>query len=308
MPQKDIIGQDVSSASTGSSGIDFKSPGNYDCTMIIDERKRTYRVHMPRGFKAGKRLPLFIMMHGGQMTGIQMERITGLSDTADDNNFVVVYPDAIGIYKGRLYWNDSRVPEVDDVKFISALIDKLTESADIDHRRVYVAGYSNGGGMANFLGVAISDKIAAIASVAGTIVKDMDKKWQPKRPVPVLYFHGTADQLAYYEGGTAGTFRGSSLSAEEFIQWWINKNCCDCEPACTDLEKDPSGLFVKCYIYGKGQEAAKVIFYRIEGGGHTWPGRPRFFPAKAYGKTAINLNATEIIWQFFKDYKLPVCT
>lgn len=307
MPQKNRINGIITAASDESSaGGDFKSPGDYDCTMVIDDRKRTYRVHLPTGVKTGERLPLVIMLHGGQMTGIQMERITGLSETADDKNFVVVYPDAIGIYKGRLYWNDSRVPEVDDVAFISALIDELIIRENIDPRRVYVAGYSNGGGMANFLGVAISDKIAAIAPVAGTIVRDMDRKWQPKRPVPVLYFHGTADQLAYYEGGTAGTFRGSSLSAEQHVQWWAKMNGCDFEPACKELKKDPSGLSIKRYIYGKGRGTAKVVFYRIEGGGHTWPGKPNAFPIKIYGKTTVNLDANEIIWRFFKNYKLPV--
>ncbi len=306
MLKKNIIDQ-TAGLNTASAERDFKSPGDYDCTMVVDNRKRTYRVHMPSGFKPGARLPLVIMMHGGQMTGIQMERITGLSDFADGNNFVVAYPDAIGIYKNRLYWNDSRVPEVDDVKFISALIDELI-CRYIDPRHVYVTGYSNGGGMANFLGSAISDKIAAIAPVAGTIVKGMDRKWKPKRPVPVLYFHGTDDQLAYYEGGTAGTYRGSSLSAEEYIQWWVKKNGCDPEPVCNELKKDPSGLLVKRCVYGKGHGAAKVIFYRIEGGGHTWPGRPKFFPVKIYGKTAVSLNANEIIWQFFKEFKLPVGT
>ncbi|MBU1054467.1 MAG: AMP-binding protein [Proteobacteria bacterium] len=283
----------------------IESPGKYDRSMMFDDRKRTYRVYMPVGFTPGNRLPLVLMLHGGQMTGLQMERITGWSDTADEKNFVVVYPDAIGTYKDRLHWNDCRIPEVDDVSFLSALIDELIEKANVDPSRVYVTGYSNGGGMAIYLAAAIANKITAIAPVSATIFKDMDKKWHPDRSVPVIYFHGTSDVFAYYEGGTAGTYKGASLSSEEFVQWWVDKNGCDPEPVYTELEKGPSDLSIKCYVYGKGREEVKVVFYKIEEGGHTWPGRPKFFPEKIFGKTAVNLDANEIIWKFFRDYKLP---
>lgn len=305
MPQNNRVIKGEKAGSVKFSDLrDGQLPGNHDEVLTVAGSRRTYRLHLPTGLIPGELLPLVVMLHGGDMTGVQMERISGLSETADHEHFAVAYPDAIGRFKSRAHcWNDGRVPEVDDVAFVAALIDELVAKAGVDPRRVYIAGYSNGACMAHRLGVELSDKVAAIATVAGTIDRSMLSQWQPQRPMPVLHFHGTADPFAYYDGGTAGTYPGASLSADQCVQWWAKNNGCAAEPGSEELAQDSSGLEIKRYFFSGGCEGADVVFYRIEGGGHTWPGKPDLLAEKLFGKTAADLDASEIIWQFFKDHR-----
>jgi|GEM_PF-124880 len=279
------------------------SPPASECTLTVDGRLRTCHIHLPPAKISDKLLPMVIVLHGGQMTGIEMEKLTGMSDAADQNGFIAAYPDAIGLYKGKLYWNDGRVPEVNDTAFISALIDEAVRRFHADPERVYVTGYSNGASMANRVGIELSGRIAAIAPVAGTIGTRVADDWKPAVPVPVLYFHGTADPFAYYSGGSAGTHRGSGLSANQYIAWWAEKNGCDKVPVQTELTQDAdSGTHVTRTEYSCPRNQAEVIFYRIENGGHTWPGRAGQLPEKTYGKTAA-FDANIVMWNFFKQHR-----
>jgi polyhydroxybutyrate depolymerase len=279
-------------------------PGGHDQTLMVDDRRRSYRVHLPVGYENAQRLPLVIVLHGGRMNGVQMENLTGLSLLADQNNFIACYPDAFGKIKDQAYWNDGRLPEVDDVKFISVLIDELVSRFKADPSRVYLTGFSNGAGMANRLGIQLAEKVAAIAPVAGTLPRNMPDTWKSKLPMPVLYFHGTDDPFAYFSGGSAGTHRESSLSAEQYVRWWAKKNgyAEGFKPE-VSTEKGPDGLSVKRVWYGSGRDEVEVIFYAIEGGGHTWPGRMGFLPEKIYGKTASGTSANTLMWDFFSKYR-----
>lgn len=279
--------------------------GVYDFTLLIDDCERAYRLHVPADFVPPRPLPLVIMMHGGAMSVTQMERITGLSELARRNQFLLAYPVAVGRFKERQRcWNDCRIPEVDDVAFITALIDELLAGGTVDSRRIYLAGYSNGACMVHRLAVELAGRIAAIACVSGTIDVGMAACWQPGRALPVLTFHGTGDPFAYYEGGTAGTSPGASLAADQCALWWVRKNGCPSQVPDETEFPDSSGLFIKRYAYDEGKET-EVIFYCIEGGGHTWPGKPGVLPEKIYGKTALDLDASEIIWRFFARHRLP---
>lgn len=278
----------------------------YDKTMMIDGLLRTYRVFVPSTFNSqSQRFPLVIVLHGGQMTGSQMESMTGMSDLAEKEKFIVVYPTAIGKFKGKLYWNDGRVPEVDDVSFISQLIDTLSKDFRIDPRRVYATGYSNGASMTNRLGMELSDKIAAIAPVAGTVGVRVEKKWISSLPMATLYFHGTADPFAYYTGGSAGTYRGSALSADDFIKKSASRNGCQKGPQEENLpDRDGDGQRVTRIEYSDCENNANVEFYRIEEGGHTWPGRVRAQSEKIFGRTTSDIQANEAMWSFFQKHVL----
>jgi polyhydroxybutyrate depolymerase len=280
--------------------------GTHDRTLTVDGRRRSYRLYVPAAHPTTRRLPLVIALHGGQSSGHEMEVLTGLSALAEREQFLAVYPDAIGVYRDKRYWNDGRVPEVDDVKFIGMLIDELVRSFAADPARVYVTGISNGASMTNRLGVALAERIAAIAPVAGTIGVQAADRWQPARPLPVVYFHGTADPLAYYDGGSAGTYRGSALSAPDYVRWWARHNGCAAAARSEPLpDATADGTRVTRVAHDGCRVGAEVVLYRIESGGHTWPGGRQYLPERVIGKTSRDIDANAVMWEFFKRHPLP---
>ncbi len=256
--------------------------------------KRTYRLHLPKGFTQGRPLPLVVVLHGMGATGAITERLTHFSDIADKQGFVVAYPD--GINKVWRYWSD------EDPNFIKALIDELVKEKIADPLRIYVCGISNGASLTNVLACDASDRIAAVAAVAGTMSKVKAEKSQPRRAVPVLYVHGTDDPLVGYDGTDRFSKRQLSLPAEEFVQWWAKKNGCDEKPLTEKLpDKANDGTTVKRHTW-KG--SAEVVFYKVIGGGHTWPGGS-VQPERLLGKTCRDFDASEAMWGFFSKYRSP---
>lgn len=283
------------------------TPGTYDCKMTVDGRERAYRVRISKSYAPGKKMPLVIMLHGGGGNGRQLDGLNRLGDLAEKRGFIVVYPDAF-----EKHWNDGRGIEkykamkenVDDVKFISRLIDELAAKTGIDTKRVYATGISNGAFMANRLGAELSDKIAAIAPVAATMSNVVAKSAKPSRPVPVIYFHGTDDKFAYFDGGDIVSGKGTSLSADAVVKWWVEKNACAKDAKSEDVP-DEADDGTKTTKYAYESDKAPVVFYKIDGGGHTWPGGLQYLPEKIVGKVARDFNANELIWEFFSKYSLP---
>jgi polyhydroxybutyrate depolymerase len=273
----------------------------------VDGRERSYRVYIPQSFGAATAPALVIGLHGGGSNGADFETMTGLSALADHEGFIVAYPNAIGVYHEKLYWNDGRVPEVDDVGFIRRLIDELVGRLGVDPARVYVTGFSNGASMSNRLGVELGDKLAAIAPVAGTLGIIQAQDWQPLRALPVMYVHGTTDPFAYYTGGSAGTWRGSSLSAPAHVAWWAQKNACGPQPQETLLpDRADDGTRVTRSVYSNCRANADVIFYSIDNAGHTWPDGAPWAPEAVTGIISRDFNASEEMWRFFQGHRLSV--
>lgn len=279
--------------------------------------ERPYWLHLPKGKTAGQPLPLVIALHGAFTDGKITEGLTGLSELADEKGFVVVYPEAnpmggIGIW-------DFMAPAVveldsermalgrDDVGYVRAMLDALIEEGITDPRRVYATGISNGAMMANRLAVDLGDRIAAIAPVAGTGLKAGAQFAQPKRAMPVIYFHGTEDKIVGVDGTDAFTRKPVSLSAEEFTAWWVEQNGCEPEPVAESLPNRVrnDGAKVERLTWAAGEKKAPVIFYRVDGGGHTWPGGSETQPEEVLGKVCRDINASALIWDFFTRFRLP---
>ena len=176
-------------------GADPLGPGDHTRTLMMGEQKRTYLVHIPQGYEPKKPAPVVLALHGAAMNGSMMVWFSGLNKTSNAARFIAVYPSGTG--KGPfLTWNaggfTGKMAEgrADDVAFIDKLLDDLGTVVKVDKKRVYACGMSNGGMMCYRLAAELSDRIAAIAPVAGTIAIEDSK---PKRPVPVIHFHGTKD-------------------------------------------------------------------------------------------------------------------
>jgi polyhydroxybutyrate depolymerase len=284
-------------------------------SFMHDSLKRTFIIYIPSSYDKTVQLPLVIALHGRGANGASMIILThkGFNKMADNDGFIMVYPDGI-----ELNWNDGRMDEeandrahrenIDDVGFLSALIDSMIKDYNIDPKRVYVTGISNGAIMSYRLACELSDKITAIAPVDGNIPNLLFPECSPSEPVSVLSINNTDDPLVPFEGGYIYGIRkinlGKVLSVNESIEFWVDRNKCSVTPDVTEEpDMDPKdGTRVTRKQYVNGIEGTEVILYAVDGGGHTWPGGFQYLPAGIIGKTCRDFDANEVIWSFFKKH------
>ena len=284
---------------------------SYRGSILHKGRMRTYLIHIPPSYNKEKLIPLVIALHGGGGDGKRVEKITLMSQQSDKDGFVLVYPNAI-----EGHWNDGRGvnkyrshrEDIDDIGFISVLIDVLAEDYNIDMKRVYVTGSSNGGLMSNRLACELTDRITAIAPVIGSIAENIAARSLPTRPIPVLMINGTNDPMVPWEGEYVrfGLKKlGKILSIPDTVDFWVSHNGCSPMPEITwESDIDPEdGTRVRKIVYGKCKDGVEVVLYEIQGGGHTWPRSPRYLPKFIFGKTSQDIDANQTIWRFFKKFR-----
>ncbi len=282
-------------------------PGDHKRTVTVDAETRTHWIHVPPKYDAKQPAAVVLALHGAIMDGKLMELYCGLSKTADKHNFVVIYPNGTGPNGLFLTWNAGLFPGelrnkgVDDVKYLGKVLDDVGGSVNVDPKRIYAAGLSNGAMMSYRLASEMSDRIAAIAPVAGTIAV---AKYEPKRPVPVVHFHGTNDALVPFIGPPKA--KEAALvkfrSVADSIQACIQANGCAATALESESEMKTDKLRVVRKEYGKGKNGAEVVLYIIQDGGHTWPGM-NLAPA-LLGPTTFNISANEVMWAFFKKHPM----
>jgi polyhydroxybutyrate depolymerase len=290
--------------------------GTTDAVLQFGGAMRQYRLHVPAGY-TGQPSPLVFSMHGYLSNYMEQPTLSGFSTLADREGFLVVYPNGGG--SPMLSWNAGDCCEYtettrDDVGFIAALIDEIGSKACVDLKRVYATGYSNGGFLSHRLACQLSNRIAAIATVAG-VLGIPPETCTPARPVSVLQLHGNADLVVPYPGGTpAGwemSFPGvppavfrSAMATRDF---WASKNACAAPPTPGFTMGD-----VTCNAFGMCAGGSKVELCTIEGGGHTWPSGNHSTiggPLNAtitpfFGKVSTSIDASAHMWQFLKAHSL----
>jgi polyhydroxybutyrate depolymerase len=279
-------------------------PGDHFCSLTVGGLNRTYLVHIPMGYDSTKPEPVVLALHGAAMTGSMMVRFSGLNETSEKNNFIVVYPNGTGFGPIQT-WNAGGLPpkmtkgKPNDVEFIGKVLDDLSTRTNVDAKRVYACGMSNGAMMCYRLAAEMSDRIAAIAPVAGTLAIPES---HPKRPVPVLHFHGSADPIVPFDHATTKPSFMKLRSVDESIQTWVNLDGCDDKPTEDVLSKDGDDMKVTRKIYSGGKNGSEVVLVTIDGGGHTWPGQKP--PVEFIGKSAMNISADDLIWEFFQKHPM----
>lgn len=272
--------------------------------------RRTFVVHVPQSLPPGVPVPLVFVLHGGGGTGPQIERHTGFSKVADREGFIAVYPSAVD-----RNWNDGRgdpqirsqADGIDDVGFIAAVITRLADEYRIDPRRIFSTGISNGGFMSQRLAAQLAARIAAIVAVAAGMAPAVAAGLRPSAPVSVLVINGTDDPLVPYGGGPVARTRGETISTGRIVAAWVAANRCTGDPEVVDLaDTDPSdGTRVTKTAYTACAQRSVVVLYTIEGGGHTWPGGRQYLPRGIVGRVSRDVNANEVIWQFFAAHPRP---
>lgn len=264
-----------------------------------DGEIRSYLLHLPDAYDGESGLPLVINMHGFGSNATEQQIYTRFNSLSDQNNFIVVYPQGlpaeIPIGEGN-HWNAGFGTGVDDTGFLDKLIDLLWNEFKIDLSRVYATGMSNGGYMSYTLACELSGRIAAIASVTGSMTTLQETSCNGEYVVPVLQFHGTADPVVNYEGDE------NYLSIPDLMEFWADKQGCVPEINEEDLPdtrpEDGSSVTIVSY-----SDCNDVILYRINNGGHTWPNGAVDLPEA--GSTNRDINASSIIWNFFSQYAHP---
>lgn len=279
-------------------------PGDHTRTLMMGEQMRTYLVHVPKNCDLKQPAPVVLALHGAAMNGSMMVWFSGLNKTSDKEGFIVVYPSGTGLGP-FLTWNAGGLfkgmgSQSDDVAFISKLLDELDTMANVDTKRVYACGISNGAMMCYRLAAELSDRIAAIAPVAGTVAVEESN---PERPVPVIHFHGTKDNLVPFDMTKVKPSPFARFkSVDDSIQTWVKLNGCDENPMTETISKDGDEMKVTRTTYGAGKDDAEVVLVVIENGGHTWPGQKP--PVGFIGKSALSFSANDLMWEFFKKHPM----
>jgi polyhydroxybutyrate depolymerase len=258
-----------------------------------DGQNRNYRLRLPANHDKNVSIPLVFNMHGFTSNASHQELYSSMNAVADTARFAVCYPNGIG-NAWNVGWSFGST--VDDVGFISAMIDKFHTEFGIDKSRVYACGMSNGGFMSYRLACELNDRIAAIASVTGSMVQQAVDNCKPGKAVPVMEIHGTADETVNYNGSP-----NVSIAIPQIMKLWQENNGCKKDPI---IEMVPNinatdNTTTEKWTYTDCTKDKRLIHYKVLNGGHTWPGAPI-----ALGNTSQDFRASVEIWNFFKQYKL----
>ena len=266
--------------------------------IVVDGLSREFVTYIPAITGTGK-LPVIISMHGRLGTGEGMMGFADFRPIAEKEKFIIVCPSGID-----RSWNDGRpTPSqkqgVNDVKFIDVLITYIIKTYNGDAPRVYVTGMSNGGFLASRLACELSNRIAAFAIVGASL--DKDSTYHPQKPMPIMYIQGTKDPLVPFDGGTMKGAGGEIYSHEEVLKLWAAADHCDANPVITDIPGNAhDGTSIIKEEYTNPANGMQVIGYTVKKGGHTWPGGTQYLPKFLVGTVSHNMNACQVIWDFFK--------
>jgi polyhydroxybutyrate depolymerase len=268
----------------GSLATQSAAAGDRIVEITSSGENRRLRLHVPASYRSGTAMPLVINLHGAGANAAEQEALGGMSAKADQAGFIVAYPEAMG---SPSVWRVGPSEGNRDVEFVRDVIDKLEAKLSVDAARVYVAGVSNGGGLASRLGCELSGRVAAFAGVSGAYL--FSESCRATRGVAVVAFHGTADRIVPYEG------MGRSLPPiKEWAAGWAERDGCGAGPN-VSLRRDS----VVGETWSRCRGGSAVVLYTIDGAGHGWP---RGSGASA---RAGEIDATGVIWEFFKAHPLP---
>jgi polyhydroxybutyrate depolymerase len=262
-------------------------------SIMSNNIMRKYRLYVPNIYTGSQSVPLILNLHGYTSNALQQQLYSNFMPIADTANFLMVYPDGKAPL-GNQYWNAGFGGTENDVLFMSDLIDSLKLNYNIDLNSIYSCGMSNGGIMSYYLACNLPNRIAAIASVTGSMLKT----WfscAPSRPFPIMEIHGTADGTVNYLGDA--TF----APIDSVVKKWSSHN--NCNPAPTTFSVPNISLTDNStalhYVYSGGTSGSSVELYKVIGGGHSWPGAFAFL-----ANTNQDFSASVEIWRFFRKYKL----
>lgn len=267
--------------------------------IVIQGETRRFLLYVPRSYDPSQPVPLVVTIHGYAQWPAHQAQISHWNSMAEKEGFIVVYPAGTGF---PLHWRTSGRPDdpdsARDVQFLESLIEKLEEDFNIDPRRIYVNGLSNGAGMTYLLSCRLGEKIAAIGGVSGAYLVQ-EENCQTGRRMPMVVFHGTADEIVPYEGGPSRSFDYPFPNIPLWVEGQALKNGCS-----QQQHEGTEGDEILSWRYFDCRGGGDIDFYTIVNGGHAWPGGDPL-PKWIAGYTTDSIDATGILWEFFEAHPLP---
>ena len=253
-------------------------------TIEHDGLTREYIVYVPSTYDGNSTLPVVFNFHGYGGRASDHMADADMRPQAESDTFLLVYPQGACL-DGFSHWNSGlsgsdNKSNIDDLGFIGVMIDQLILDYNIDEERIYACGYSNGGMMSYALACYLSERIAAIGSISGSMV-DQTSSCVPSHPMPVIKLHGTSDDVLPYNGGSDYT------SVQSTIDYWVNFN-----NTSTTAVLETEGN-IEHYVYANGDSSVSVEHYKYIGGGHVW-----------FHNTYQGANASQLVWDFFSQYDI----
>ena len=281
------------------TGFVFSSTAQQTINASIthDGIERDYILYVPEIYDGNTAAPLVLNFHGFGSSASQQMFYGDFRDIADTEGFLLVHPEGT-TFIGNQFWNvgfPGLSSNIDDVGFTEALIDELATLYAIDLDRVYATGMSNGGFMSFLLACQLSEKIAAVASVTGSMTQDTFDDCNAQHPTPVLQIHGTDDGVVLYNGNNL------SIPIADVISYWVDFNNCETTPTTTTLpDVDVSdGSTIEHSVYEDGDNGITTEHMKVIGGGHTWPGS-----VINTAGTNQDIDASMEIWLFFSRFDI----
>jgi len=278
-------------------------------TISVDGRQREYIIHLPPNYQSASQLPVLFGLHGGGGTYENTIKFYNLNSLSDKNGFIVVYPNAIGkswTIPGFSTRSKKADTSVDDVHFISVVLDTIIRYYKGDSSHVFTTGISRGGEFSYYLAYKLSNRITAIAPVCASVPSPVLKYYSFNHPTPVLMINGTADPLIPYDGGYGKYLRTNEpdegfdmASTDNVLKKVLLLNSCPVDNKVTampDNDMDDDCTATK-YQYTCG--AVDVILIKVQNGGHTWAGGKQYLPKFIIGKVCRDFNAEDEIFNFF---------
>jgi polyhydroxybutyrate depolymerase len=285
------------------SNQDSSSSREISGTLNDQGQLRKYQLYTPSSYNSNRPMPLVLVFHGHDGTGNSIAEVTRFNEVAEQKGFIVVYPDGI-----NTNWSlrGSTSGKVDDVSFATALITHIQQIRNIDRHKIYVTGFSKGAILAQDLACEVPDRIAAFASVAGSLPVRLKPKCQPKTPVSMLMINGTNDSSVRYEGDDKSQ-RGALVSVPETVNFWRSHDECTAPAQAKQLPpSNPSSLFkVNVSQYSACRNNSEVTLMAVENGGHLWPGGASQDASVNRFNANLGFNASQTIWDFFQRHSLP---
>jgi polyhydroxybutyrate depolymerase len=274
--------------------------GLNNISTTFDNLSRSYHIYVPASYSDTEPIPIVFNLHGGASTAIgYLNSIGNMRPIADTANFIIIYPQATTDSSGNPTWHlggeNSKSTSVDDVGFVSHIIDEVSSIYSVDLERVYVTGFSNGGYLAYEIACLLSNKIAGIGSVAGHMFIDTYNYCDPSHPTPLINIHGTED---FYDG-IAGYYLDQNLSN----RYWTEYNNTDPDPVITYIENTNTqdGSTVELHSWLNGDNGISVVHFKVMGGGHSYP---NLNPSSSKGYENGDIDSNSEIWNFLSRYDI----
>ena len=269
----------------------------YKCELVHGGIDRYYYIHLPHPEAEGSSSVLF-NLHGYGSNAIEQMLYADFRDLAitEQNNFILIHPQGAplntALTSSSSHWNSGGWTigsTVDDVDFIDTIINLVSQKYDINSQRIYSTGMSNGGFMSYHLACNLSSKIAAIASVTGSMSHETYDNCDPSHPTPIMQIHGALDGVVPYDGNSTLGMK----SIDNTIEFWRSYNLCEIDPIINFTEYFGAGLGINQKSFVNCLNSIQLELYKIDTMGHVWP-----------DKNSYGISASEKIWEFINLYDI----